>query len=54
MKSDCGKNSCPILTYTFRNHDASYIINNVINNFSVIVNGKVVLSETGKWSDVPR
>lgn len=53
MKSDCGKASCPILTYTFRNHDANYIINNVINNLSVSVNGKLILSETGKWSDVP-
>lgn len=53
MKSDCGKSSCPILTYTFRNHDTSYIINNVIDNLSVIVNDKVVLSETGRWSNVP-
>lgn len=49
MKSDCGQASCPVLSYKFRNHDATYIINNVISNLTVVVNNKIVLSEDGKW-----
>lgn len=49
MKSDCGQASCPVLSYKFRNHDAIYIINNVICNLTVVVNNKIVLSEDGKW-----
>jgi len=49
MKSDCGQASCPVLSYKFRNHDATYIINNVISNLTVVVNNKIVLSEGGKW-----
>lgn len=52
IESDCGKLSCPVLTYMFRNHDASYLINNVINTLSVIVHGKILVSETGQWNDV--
>lgn len=51
MKSDCGEASCPVLSYTFRNHDATYIINDVISNLTVVVNNKTVLSENGKWKD---
>ena len=49
MKIDCGQASCPVLSYKFRNHDATYIINNVISNLTVVVNNKIVLSEDGKW-----
>jgi len=49
--SDCGKDNCPVISYKFHNHDATYIINNVINNLTVIVNNKVVLSEDGNWYD---
>jgi len=49
LKSDCGEASCPVLSYKFRNHDATYIINNVISNLTVIVNNKIILSENGKW-----
>lgn len=49
MKSDCGQASCPVLSYKFRNNDATYIINNVISNLTVVVNNKIVLSEDGKW-----
>ncbi|MGJ0478748.1 hypothetical protein [Pantoea agglomerans] len=52
MKSDCGQASCPVLSYKFRNHDATYIINNVISNLTVVVNNKIVLSEDGKWKKV--
>ncbi|PEI02910.1 hypothetical protein CRM79_06605 [Pantoea agglomerans] len=51
MKSDCGEVSCPVLSYKFRNHDATYIINNVISNLTVVVNNKIVLSEDGKWKN---
>ena len=49
MRSDCGQASCSVLSYKFRNHDATYIINNVISNLTVVVNNKIVLSEDGKW-----
>lgn len=52
MKSDCGEASCPVLSYKFRNHDATYIINNVISNLTVVVNSKIVLSENGKWENI--
>jgi len=51
MKSDCGQVSCPVLSYKFRNHDATYIINNVISNLTVVINNKIVLSEDGKWKN---
>jgi len=51
-KSDCGQASCAVLSYKFRNHDATYIINNVISNLTVVVNNKIVLSEDGKWMGV--
>ena len=51
MKSDCGQASCAVLSYKFRNHDATYIINNVISNLTVVVNNKIVLSEDGKWKN---
>ncbi|WP_313698889.1 hypothetical protein [Pantoea sp.] len=49
MKSNCGQASCPVLSYKFSNNDATYIINNVISNLTVVVNNKIVLSEDGKW-----
>jgi hypothetical protein len=52
MKSDCGQASCTVLSYKFRNHDATYIINNVISNLTVVVNDKIVLSEDGKWINI--
>lgn len=52
LKSDCSEASCPVLSYKFRNHDATYIINNVISNLTVVVNNKIVLSENGKWEKV--
>lgn len=52
MKSDCGQASCPVLSYKFRNHDATYIINNVLSNLTVVVNNKIALSENGKWEEV--
>ncbi|WP_455819998.1 hypothetical protein [Pseudomonas cerasi] len=48
LKSDCSEASCPVLSYKFRNHDAAYIINNVISNLTVVVNNKIVLSEIRK------
>ncbi len=53
-KSDCGQATCPVLSYKFRNHDAVYIINNVISNLTVVVNNKIVLSEGGKWESNPK
>ncbi|MGB8499218.1 MAG: hypothetical protein WCD85_14620 [Pantoea agglomerans] len=50
-KSDCGQATCAVLSYKFRNHDATYIINNVISNLTVVVNNKIVLSEDGKWKN---
>nr|WP_050556833.1 hypothetical protein [Pantoea agglomerans] len=52
MKSDCGQAFCPVLSYKFRNNDATYIINNVMSNLTVVVNNKIVLSEGGKWMDI--
>jgi hypothetical protein len=51
IRSECGKKVCPILSYKFHNHDATYIINRLINNLSVIVNNKMELSEEGVWID---
>jgi len=51
MRSDCGQASCSVLSYKFRNHDATYIINNVISNLTVVVNNKIALSEDGKWKN---
>jgi len=50
-RSDCGQASCAVLSYKFSNHDATYIINNVISNLTIVVNNKIVLSEDGKWKN---
>ncbi|MDE1185994.1 MAG: hypothetical protein PW844_05865 [Pantoea sp.] len=52
-RSECREKVCPILSYKFHNHDAIYIVNALINNLSVIVNNKMVLSEDGIWMDKP-
>ncbi|MCW0329320.1 hypothetical protein [Pantoea ananatis] len=51
VRSECSKDVCPALSYKFKNHDTTYILNKPINNLTVIVNNKVVLSQDGKWSN---
>lgn len=50
LRDICAQDTCPVLSYWFKNGNASYMLDRVKNEFSIIIADKTVASERGSWS----